>query len=147
MGKKLTRREYQKYLQSSHWKDIRRRYRESKLFDGQCYACSSTERLQLHHKSYNRLGRERLTDLIYLCDECHSIIHHILRIRASGKTNLWNVARKLRKMIGKRGKEDAFEWARQTYLHSSTVPPARGNCALPPTSTNDSLFCRQWEAR
>ena len=89
--------EYQDYLRSEHWQDVRRRFCASKLHHGGCYICGSIFNLNLHHKSYTRLGNERLTDLIYLCNPCHKHVHTILKKRASGKTTLWNVARKLRK--------------------------------------------------
>jgi 5-methylcytosine-specific restriction endonuclease McrA len=93
----MNRAEYQDYLRSEHWQDVKRRFRASKLHHAGCYVCGSAENLNLHHKTYKRLGNERLTDLIYLCKPCHSYVHLLLKERPSSRTNLWNVARKVRK--------------------------------------------------
>lgn len=37
--------------------------------------CGSPERLQLHHKTYKRVGHERYTDLEVLCRRCHAATH------------------------------------------------------------------------
>jgi 5-methylcytosine-specific restriction endonuclease McrA len=110
-SKEWIKQNYDKYLKSAHWQDVRRRYKASKLHKDACYACGTSEGLQLHHKTYKRVGRERLNDLLYLCGDCHSKVHQVLRDRASGKTTLFNVAKKLRKIIKKRGKKRALlEW-------------------------------------
>lgn len=61
--------EYQKYLQSEHWQGVKARMRASKYLR-LCYVCGSAGPLDLHHKSYKRLGSERLNDLIWLCRRC-----------------------------------------------------------------------------
>lgn len=93
----MNQAEYQDYLKSEHWQDVRRRYCASKLHKGGCYICGSHFNLNLHHKTYTRLGNERLNDLIYLCNPCHERLHKKLKVCASGRTGLWNIARKLRK--------------------------------------------------
>ena len=93
----MNRSEYEGYLRSEHWQDVRRRYWNSKLHDGCCYVCGSDKNLNLHHKSYKRLGNEKLNDLIYLCKPCHTRAHLMLQMSKSQNTNLWNIARKLRK--------------------------------------------------
>lgn len=61
--------EYQKtYLQSAHWKKIKQRmYRTFRA----CEVCKSAGRLNIHHITYNRLGYEKASDLIVLCEGCH----------------------------------------------------------------------------
>lgn len=98
----MNKAEYEDYLRSEHWQDVRRRYRASKLNHGGCYICGSSENLNLHHKTYKRIGNERLNDLIYLCAPCHSYVHLMLKGRTSSRTNLWNIARKLRKQYQRR---------------------------------------------
>ena len=71
---------YRSYLMSSHWQDVRRRFYASKLVyrvNGQpcCDACRRMRKLSLHHRTYARLGQERLNDLMLVCDECHKMIH------------------------------------------------------------------------
>lgn len=99
------RHHYRDYLQTEHWQDVRRRYKESRFGRWGCQVCGGRDGLQLHHKTYKRVGRERLTDLIYLCSNCHEKAHELLiEYRKAGKTkmNLWNIARKLRNRMGLR---------------------------------------------
>lgn len=65
------------YLNSEHWEDVKRRYRESK-HPWVCYVCGTTVHLQLHHKTYERIGCEELTDLIPMCKDCHFAVHRYL---------------------------------------------------------------------
>ena len=63
---------YRQYLRSPEWKA---RARATKLRAGmRCQHCGVTGNfytLQAHHVSYARLGHERASDLIALCDKCH----------------------------------------------------------------------------
>jgi len=97
----MSNNSYKNYLNSEHWKDVKYRFNKSKLNKKCCYACKNKENLNLHHKTYKRLGHEKLNDLIYLCQSCHNIVHNILKTRKSNKTNLFNVAKKLRKVMKK----------------------------------------------
>lgn len=66
---------YVAYLASEHWADVRRRYWESRL-PKCCHGCGASSRpLDLHHRTYKRLGGEYLTDLILVCRNCHRDIH------------------------------------------------------------------------
>lgn len=40
-----------------------------------CEDCSSTKRIQVHHLTYERLGRELPGDLRVLCNDCHERRH------------------------------------------------------------------------
>ncbi|CAM2823704.1 HNH endonuclease [Brevundimonas diminuta] len=67
---------YHEYLRSPHWHDVRRRYWASKLAKKACCAgCGAGTALALHHRTYKRIGQERLMDLILVCRSCHSDIH------------------------------------------------------------------------
>lgn len=63
---------YRKYLLSPSWK----RKREKRLIiDGYaCVLCHSTDRLEVHHLTYKRLGHERNYDLRTLCHDCHDAV-------------------------------------------------------------------------
>ena len=64
---------YSGYIQSSHWKDIRR---QRLAMDGfQCSMCGTAKNLEVHHLTYERLGHEDLDDLVSLCKRCHAIVH------------------------------------------------------------------------
>ncbi len=66
---------YQEYLQSEAWNHKRKV--ALMFWDNRCTLCFSPNRLQVHHRTYERLGQERITDLIVLCEKCHKI-HHFL---------------------------------------------------------------------
>lgn len=66
-------RSYPHYLKSAHWADVRREYQASGL-PQDCF-CGETEAIQLHHMTYERVGREELSDLTPLCPTCHAMVH------------------------------------------------------------------------
>jgi len=65
---------YLRYLRSAHWDHTRRR---ALLRAGhQCQRCEiSNVQLDVHHLTYDRLGREAEHDLIVLCHRCHAREH------------------------------------------------------------------------
>jgi hypothetical protein len=70
---------YQQYMASEKW-----RVKRSLILkrDGdRCQTCLSTEDLECHHKTYERLGDELPEDLITLCHECHEAITTVIRRR------------------------------------------------------------------
>lgn len=75
---------YREYITSDEWKEFRERYYQT--HKKECRACGSRRKVCLHHKTYNRLGYERMADVVPLCDNCHSLLHK--KIRKEG-LNLW----------------------------------------------------------
>jgi 5-methylcytosine-specific restriction endonuclease McrA len=64
-----TKEKYQKYLKSPHWIYLRRKL--YKIFHS-CQLCHTTQGpFNIHHLTYCRIGKERNTDLIVLCEDCH----------------------------------------------------------------------------
>jgi 5-methylcytosine-specific restriction endonuclease McrA len=61
------------YLSSRQWR--RRRAAWFKRNGGYCRACGYTGRLDLHHKTYERLGHEYDRDLVALCRFHHRQAH------------------------------------------------------------------------
>lgn len=64
--------EYTTYLASRKWADIR----HAKLMQAgyvceRCGLSNYSVDLEVHHLTYARLGRERMTDLQVLCPDCH----------------------------------------------------------------------------
>lgn len=90
---------YPQYLQTDHWKDVRRRFWASKLHNRTCYVCGGREQLQVHHKTYRSIGRENLNHLCLLCDRCHKATHELDRKRKKGC--LFGAAKRLRKDYAK----------------------------------------------
>lgn len=69
---------YQDYMRTRHWKLVKERYKRKHKY--MCVECGSREKgLHLHHKTYERIGQERDSDLIYLCQGCHVMEHKRLR--------------------------------------------------------------------
>lgn len=71
---------YTKYLETIHWKKIRA---EKYLLNPTCEfeGCDSAINLNIHHKTYKRLGNEKLTDLLTLCQHHHCKIHLDLKLK------------------------------------------------------------------
>ena len=61
------------YMESNDWQIIR--LKAMKRDDYECQVCRGINRLEVHHISYERLGAERLSDLVCLCRNCHQQIH------------------------------------------------------------------------
>lgn len=68
---------YKKYLQTGHWRKMRAAALEAS--DGRCALDTTHPAEHVHHRTYERLGRERLDDLIVLCASCHSTFHNRTR--------------------------------------------------------------------
>ena len=68
--------DYKLYLRSPEWQVTRER--ALVFWDRRCATCFATNNLQVHHRTYKRLGSEQLNDLIVLCDDCHSKFHKTL---------------------------------------------------------------------
>jgi 5-methylcytosine-specific restriction endonuclease McrA len=60
---------YTAYMQSAAWQ--RRRLRAMERAGWHCALCGATSLLHVHHRTYDRLGRELDGDLEVLCERCH----------------------------------------------------------------------------
>lgn len=66
---------YYDYLRTPAWEQVREdalaraRYR--------CQTCNSPDDLHVHHRTYERLGKERPDDVVALCRTCHNAVHGI----------------------------------------------------------------------
>lgn len=70
---------YQDYLKTPEW--YRRRAVVLKFAGNRCQVCNSEKQpLHIHHRSYQHRGTEPISDLICLCDECHSLFHRNRRL-------------------------------------------------------------------
>lgn len=72
--------EYDRYLKfDAGWK---KRRDERKALDGfKCVFCKSTENLNVHHLTYDRIGNENVRhDLVTLCQDCHKKLHEQIRV-------------------------------------------------------------------
>lgn len=76
--------DYDAYLRSDHWRGMR----TAKLFldgdydDSGKVMCSSCDGrfgpsgIEIHHNTYERIGCERLSDLVICCGVCHGLVMH-----------------------------------------------------------------------
>ncbi len=70
-----SRFDYVAYLRSEKW--ARKRAKALTLAGNRCVLCNSSVGLNVHHRTYQRIGNERLDDLIVLCRACHERHHAI----------------------------------------------------------------------
>ena len=89
---------YRKYLSSKVWKDKRKRIFKER--GSKCNRCETSANLQLHHKTYKRIYKEKDSDLEILCGTCHQKEHNVfyekkrvpansfIRYKKSGVINL-----------------------------------------------------------
>jgi hypothetical protein len=99
-------KEYVKYLNSETWKNTKNLFYKSKYNKNKCYICEKKDvPFDLHHKTYERVGCERLTDLVQVCRPCHKSIHLILDHCKNNEFTLWNVAKKCKTLFKKQGKK------------------------------------------
>lgn len=82
MKKKYNRAEYEEYLQSNQWQSKRRQKAEEQNYF--CQKCHKKvlKGFHIHHLTYKRLKNERLSDLMFLCEDCHKTFH---KTRKNGK--------------------------------------------------------------
>ena len=62
---------YKKYLESPAWQMKRNEIIQRD--GGQCVC--GTQATEVHHKNYDNIGKEPLSDLVALCEECHEREH------------------------------------------------------------------------
>lgn len=67
---------YRLYLQTDHWQTLRKARFE--IAHRRCEACGQRRDLQVHHIVYrNLIDCDPKTDLILLCQACHSDVHRM----------------------------------------------------------------------
>lgn len=78
---------YRAYLQSVGWRKTRNRALGRAQF--QCERCGAKRHIQVHHRSYERLGCESDADLEVLCRDCHEGEHVQQMHDAGGNQRLY----------------------------------------------------------
>jgi hypothetical protein len=106
---------YMEYLLSDHWHDVKARYRSSKL-PQECLVCFDPN-VDLHHRTYKRLGAERLNDLVPLCRLHHEQAHELER---TGSVSLWDAAKAL-KRARVNAARNGVPGVNPTPVHSATA--------------------------
>ncbi len=67
--------DYQTYIESPEWRERAKDATARAAY--KCQVCSSMHKLNVHHNTYDRLGKELPTDLCVLCTRCHELFHQI----------------------------------------------------------------------
>uniref|UniRef100_A0A6M3XZJ3 HNH endonuclease n=1 Tax=viral metagenome TaxID=1070528 RepID=A0A6M3XZJ3_9ZZZZ len=68
--------EYDAYLESEEWKALRTRIFEQA--NGRCVLCNRPAN-NLHHRTYERVGKELDGDVTALCRDCHALFHEFYK--------------------------------------------------------------------
>ena len=83
--------DYDRHLGSAAWRDSPARLEELRLSGHRCRVCDRGPpevRLEVHHRTYERFGAERVEDLTTLCRECHVVVTDALRRRRHAAATL-----------------------------------------------------------
>ncbi len=77
-----TKEKYAAYLQTPHWRAFR--YTALQSYGYTCQLCRREYRhaqqfINVHHKNYDHLYREKFRDVLVLCVRCHETIHKARR--------------------------------------------------------------------
>jgi 5-methylcytosine-specific restriction endonuclease McrA len=77
--------QYRDYIGSNAWRTRPARLAELEASGFRCRTCfaqaSAEAPLEVHHRTYARLGCELVSDLTALCSKCHRVITDMLRRR------------------------------------------------------------------
>jgi hypothetical protein len=76
MQAEITERQRQyreEYLRSPHWRQTR--LAALGRAGNRCQVCNGAKQLDVHHRTYERIGKEADGDLTVLCRECHALFH------------------------------------------------------------------------
>jgi ribosomal protein S27AE len=65
--------DYKMYIMSPEW--YAKKIQRLVLDNYTCQRCGSKEFLEVHHKTYENLGKEQMEDLATVCRTCHQAIH------------------------------------------------------------------------
>ena len=104
--KKPPKVDYKKYILSKEW--WKRRFLFYKKFGKKCAACRSEKNLNVHHATYQNLGREKDEDLFALCKNCHKEYHDLFGVQS-------NMLRKTHKFI--KNKRKNLSPTRELYTY------------------------------
>lgn len=81
------RKFYLAYLNSGSWRITRNRALREAGF--RCSRCASKRNLQVHHKTYERLGREWDQDLEVVCADCHEQHHDVEKAHSGDSLRIY----------------------------------------------------------
>ena len=75
---RIPQSDYHEYINSYQWREKATMAKENA---GQrCQVCNGDDRLEAHHRTYERLGFEEKGDITVLCRDCHQVFHDNRRL-------------------------------------------------------------------
>lgn len=77
--------EYERYIASKRWTRKRQEYWAENGRSCKVPGCEVTTNLHVHHHTYKRLGNERMSDLLGLCEYHHDQVHDLYDSLKSAK--------------------------------------------------------------
>lgn len=83
---------YQEYLCSPEWFALRNAVMSR--CRGKCEKCFCADAEQVHHKTYIRIYRESISDLIAVCDACNEKIHKPKRLISEAEDRVRDIERR-----------------------------------------------------
>lgn len=131
----MNKAEYHKYLKSDKWNRVRTHVLSRDSY--KCRFCNSGLDLNVHHRSYEYIGREmkQLTDLITICSRCHSLLHVIEPATPKPEPKLARV--KSAKKVNKKEGWSNAKRSRHSKLHDQLN--TRRDCAASELSGLDAF--------
>lgn len=127
---------YHAYIASPRWQARKAQYFATRA--RRCAACRSRKRVDLHHRTYQHRGHEKVADLVPLCRECHVAVHQLAHAKAwlldettdryiahmrqhpPERTQPWNRHGKIRKAP----KKAHVSWRKTRQRRGTLIPPA-----------------------
>lgn len=76
--KKYNKKKYLEYLNSNEWKKIRRQKAKEQNYKCEICGVEVKKGFNIHHKSYEHLGKERMNELLFVCKDCHKVVHKLI---------------------------------------------------------------------
>jgi len=104
---------YYEYIRSEQWQRVRRKFYSSKMYKHflgeskwNCYCCGRGDvSLDLHHRTYKRLGKEKISnDLVPVCRSCHKEIHDLIDHK---DVNVWGATKMIKRKKQKEKEKNA----------------------------------------
>ena len=121
--------EYAAHIASTQWRNFRLLVLQRD--EQRCVLCNGDEALEVHHRTYERLGEELLSDCYTLCQVCHLMVtDQQRRLRYEKKTlpPFGNVAATTPNngsmQWNERQKDISFETANQVPTYWGSASPA-----------------------
>ena len=108
-GTDLQETTYNLYLNSEAWKQ--KCQQVSKRDDGKCVLCGKSGD-EVHHNTYERIGKEKLSDLSCICKPCHADYHSKKEVSGYLPRTISHIASKKfsdQELTDIKGKADIFD--------------------------------------